>query len=334
MERALAIAKQHFGTEGQTEAVLVNIIDISVVVPISERHDDLERLYVEYAREISAVGLSYEFIFVLDGLDLEVLQALRRLKKDNSEISVITLNRSFGEATALSAGFQRAKGKFIVTIASYFQVEPHEVRRMLEKVMGGEEDLVVAWRNPRIDPLFNRVQSWVYHRIVQGVIGTKYHDVRCGLRAMKRAVADEISLYGDLHRFFPISAYQRGFRVAEMSVRQSPLDAKRRTASPGVYLRRLLDILTFFFLFKFTKKPLRFFGLVGSGIFAAGAIITAYLWLERLLGIPLAGRPLLILGVLLMVFGVQLFSTGLLGEIIIFTHARDLRDYQIREILE
>jgi glycosyltransferase involved in cell wall biosynthesis len=331
MERGLAIVEAVEDEHDKNEAT---IVDVSVVIPISERHDDLKKLYLEYARELSASGVSAEFIFVLDGVDIEVLRVLKILKKDYSNVAVVTLNRSFGEATALSAGFQRAKGKFIVTIASYFQVKPVEVRRVLAEVLEDKADLVVAWRNPRIDPMFNRIQSRIYHWIVRSMIGTQYHDVSCGLRGMKRIVADEISLYGDLHRFFPISAYQRGFRVTELAVCQSPLDVKRRTQSPGVYLRRLLDILTFFFLFKFTKKPLRFFGVVGSGIFAAGAMITAYLWLERLLGIPLAGRPMLILGILLMVFGIQLFSAGLLGEIIIFTHAREVKDYQIREILD
>ncbi len=165
--------------------------------------------------------------------------------------------------------------------------------------------------------------------------GVKYHDISCGLRLMKREVAQKIHLYGDLHRFLPLLAYERGFKVTEIQVKQSRHDAKRRVFRPGVYLRRLLDILTLFFLFKFTKKPLRFFGLVGSALSVAGAAIMGYLGLYRLLGFgAIAGRPLVILGVLLMVLGVQLFSIGLLGEIIIFTHARKVKDYSIGKILE
>lgn len=334
MEHALAIAIQGIAEEKKRDAHSESSVDLSVVIAISERHDDLQQVYCEYAREITATGLAYEFIFVVDGPDQEVLGTLQSLKKQYSDISLITLNRSFGEATALSAGFERAKGRIIVTVPSYFQVEPPEIQRMLKKVLEEDEDLVVAARSPRIDSLFNRMQSAIYHGIIRAVIGTNYHDVSCGLRVMKRKVADEISLYGDLHRFFPISAYQRGFRVLEVSVHQSFLDVKPRVQRPGVYLRRLLDIMTFFFLYKFTKKPLRFFGLVGSGIFGAGAAITGYIGAERLLRLAPAGRPLLILGVLLMIFGVQLFSTGLLGEIIIFTHAREVKDYQIKEILE
>jgi hypothetical protein len=152
---------------------------------------------------------------------------------------------------------------------------------------------------------------------------------------MKRIVAEEVHLYGDLHRFLPLLAYQRGFKISEVPVQQSHHDFKRRVRRPGIYLRRLLDLLTLFFLLKFTKKPLRFFGLVGSLLSGLGGLILAYLGIYRLLELgPIAGRPLLVLGVLLIVMGLQLFSVGLLGEIIVFTHARELKDYQIEEILE
>jgi glycosyltransferase involved in cell wall biosynthesis len=309
-------------------------VELSVVVPISERHDDLRELYRHYAQELSAAGHEYEFIFVLDGPNHEALRSLNALKKEYPTISVVRLNRSFGEAAALSVGFEKAGGSVILTLASYFQVEPHEIHRLVQALAEDNNDLVIAWRYPRVDSYFNRVQSRVFHWLVRMLTGTGYHDISCGLRVLKRQVADEVHLYGDLHRFFPLLAHQRGFRVVEVPVRQSSLDAGRRVFRPGVYLRRLLDVLTLFFLYKFTKKPLRFFGLVGSAIFGAGAGVTAYLGLDRLLGTPLGGRPLLILGVLLMVFGVQLFSIGLLGEIIIFTHAREFHDYQIGEVLE
>jgi len=309
-------------------------VDLSVVIPISERHDDLREIYRQYVHEISANGYSYEFIFVLDGFDHKILQTLKELKKDYPDIKVITIGRHMGEATALAVGLDKSRAPIILTIPSYIQVEPCDVHDLLNKLVKDEQDLVIAWRYPRIDSLFNQAQSWVFHRLTRMLTGVKYHDISCGLRAMKRKVAQEIQLYGDLHRFFPLLAYQRGFKVAEVPVRQSRQDLKRRVYSPGVYLRRLLDLLTLFFLYKFTKKPLRFFGLIGSGISGAGVIITMYLGLYRLLGFGgLADRPLLILGVLLLVLGIQLFSIGLLGEIIIFTHARELKEYNIKEIL-
>jgi glycosyltransferase involved in cell wall biosynthesis len=308
-------------------------VELSIVVPISEHHDDLRQIYLEYAKELSANGHSYEFIFVLDGPKQNALTTLKELKKEYPEIKIIMLNRHFGEATALSVGFDKARGPVILTLAPYFQVVPHEVQKMLKKLSEDGNDLVISRRYPRIDSLFNQAQSWVFHRLTHILTGMKYHDISCGLRAMKRKVAEETQLYGDLHRFIPLLAHQRGFKVAEIPVQQSPGDAKSRVFKPGVYLRRLLDILTLFFLFKFTQKPLRFFGLIGSGIFGAGAVVTCYLGIYRLLGLGgIAGRPLLILGVLLIVLGVQLFSIGFLGEIIIFTHARKTKEYTIDKV--
>jgi glycosyltransferase involved in cell wall biosynthesis len=308
------------------EAVPEKSVELSVVVPISEHHDDLRELYLQNAQVLSANGHTYEFIFVVDGPKHEALQTLNGLKKEYPEIKVITLNRSVGEATALAVGFDKSRGSIILTLAAYFQVEPHEVRKMLGKLLEDGNDLVISWRYPRIDSLFNRAQSWVFHWLTRKLTGTTYHDISCGLRAMKRRVANEIQLYGDLEAFIPLLAYRRGFKIAEVPVQQCRHDVKRR-------MRRLLDILTIFFLFKFTKKPLRFFGLVGSGVFGAGIAITGYLGLHRLLGGTIAGRPLLILGVLLIVFGVQLVSLGLLGEIIIFTHSRKMKEYTIEKFL-
>jgi len=152
---------------------------------------------------------------------------------------------------------------------------------------------------------------------------------------MKRRVTRELPLYGDLHRFIPLLAYQKGFRIIEVDVPQHPADSKLRMYRPGIYLRRLLDIFTVVFLFKFTKKPLRFFGLIGAGLFGVGFFISLVLALQRLLGpVSLGDKPLLILGVLLMVLGVQTGSIGLLGEIIIFTHAKKMKDYAVEKFLK
>lgn len=319
----------------QKEAASMPSVEFSAVIAISERWDDLREVYTQYAAEFEKIGRSYEFIFVLDGPDKEALGSLRALKLEHPAIRVIALNRPFGAATALAVGLGRARGPVILTVPAHFQVEPCEIRRVIEKLEKDQDDMVVAWRFPRIDSIFNRGQAWMFHMLVTLLTGIKFHDVSCSLRAMKREVAEEVRLYGDLHRFFPLLAYQQGFKVSELPVQQSRYDVKRRVQRPGIYLRRLLDILTLFFVFKFTQKPLRFFGLVGFGLFGAGGGILAYLGIYRLLGVGgIAGRPLLILGVLLIVLGLQLFSIGLLGEMIVFTHAREQKDYQIEEILD
>ena len=308
-------------------------IDLSVVVAISERHDDLHQLYLEHHKALSNDEDSIEFIFVLDGPNDSALEVLQDLKRTYDNVRIITLNHWVGEATALSVGFENARGRNIMTLASYFQVEPIEVRRVLSELK--DNDLVVSWRNPRIDSIFNRIQSTIFHWLTRLLTGKSFHDISCGLRVMKAEVAKEVPLYGDLHRFFPLLAFRRGFKISEIPVQQSQRDCGIRLHRPGVYVRRLLDLLALFFLFKFTKKPLRFFGLIGVGLFGLGSAVIGYLGIERLfLGIGLSDRPLLIAGSLMMVLGAQLFSVGLLGEIIIFTHFREAKEYQVRETLE
>jgi glycosyltransferase involved in cell wall biosynthesis len=308
-------------------------VPLSVLVPISDRVDDLRRLHRVYTDALALTGRTFELIYVLDGPQPAALASLREMKAQDPSIHVLTMHRYFGEGTALAVGFKKAQGEIILTLPSYLQVEVEEIPRLIDEFLEGDKDLTVAWRRQRVDSLFNRVQSAVFHGLTRMLTGTDFHDLSCGLRIMRRSVATKIPLYGDLHRFFPLLAYQRGFRITEMPVRQSTDDARRRIYHPGVYLRRLLDILTLFFVFRFTKKPLRFFGVIGSVVFGVGTIITAYLGLYRLLGFgPIGNRPLVILGVLLMVLGIQLFSTGLLGEIITFTHARNVKDYEIQEL--
>jgi glycosyltransferase involved in cell wall biosynthesis len=309
-------------------------VDISVVLPVGESHGDQGVLFRQYLKELAATGLSCEFIFVLKADDYEALQTVKKLKTEDPRVKGVILHRWPGEATALSAGFDKAEGVVILTLPSYFEVEPSEIQRLLKKLFEDESDVVIAWRHPRTDFLLHRALSWLFHQLIRKLTQTTYHDITSSVRAMRHQVAEEVQLYGDLQRFFPLLAHQRGFKVVELPVPQSRHDVKRGLYRPGMYLCRLLDILTVFFLFKFTKRPLRFFGLVGSELFIAGAMVVGYLGLYRLLDFGgIAGRPLLILGALLIILGAQLFSIGLLGELLIFTQS-PARDYQVNEILE
>jgi hypothetical protein len=308
--------------------------DISVVIPVCHGRGDLCELYRQYSREISKTSYSCEFIFVIDGNDLGMSDRQRQLTELDPEVRVLTLNRSLGEAAALAFGFENARAPIVVTLPAYFQVEPSEIQQVIKTLTQGEVDLVVSQRCPRKESLFGQLRSHVFHRLVGVVTGRTHQDLACGVRAMKRQVAREVALYGDLHYFFPILAYQRGFNVAEITVQPSRHDSGHRVFQPVSYLRRVLDLVNLFFLFKFTRKPLRFFGSVGLALFGSGALITGYLGAYRLLEFGgISQRPLLMLGVLLMVVGVQLFSIGLLGELIIFTHAREAKEYQIHDVL-
>jgi hypothetical protein len=209
-------------------------------------------------------------------------------------------------------------------------VKPEGVGPLLAALEAGS-DMAVASRSPRLDSWLNRMQSAVFHRMLSGVTDQRFHDIACGVRVMRRPVAEALPLYGDLHRFIPALALREGYLVEEVPVAQHPQDARTRLYGPGVYFRRLLDITAFFFLAKFTEKPLRFFGLVGSVFFVAGAATGLVLLIDRLSGTGIANRPLLLLAVLLLSLGVQLMGLGLVGEIIVHLRAPHRRAYRVRE---
>jgi len=307
---------------------------ISVVVPVVERFGDLRQLHSEYAAQIARMGRRAEFIFVVDHRQRQVLPLLREIQQGaKSEVILVRLGGMFGESVALTAGVEQARGEIIVTLASYFQVDPGGLEPAIREIEAGA-DLVVGCRFPRIDSWFNRLQSKVFHRIVNLMTGTKFRDISSGFRVMTRAVPQELPVYGGIHRFFPVLAKRHGFDVRELEIPQRQEDAVTRYYGVAVYLKRLLDVLTVFFLLKFTRSPLRFFGVVSLLLAIPGLAITLYLGIYRLLGLgPIAQRPLLLLGVLLMVLGIQLLSIGLIGEMIVFTHARQLREYRIAEII-
>jgi len=308
--------------------------EVSVVVPISERHDDLKLLYKLYADELIKMERSFEFVFILDGNFPTAHHDLLELKSEGESLRIIKLAKTFGESTALMEGFQQAKGNTILTLASYFQIEPKDLPKVFSAYDEGN-DLVITRRYPRKDPFVNRVQSFVYHYLIRKLTGAPFKDITSGMRLIDKNILKEFNLYGDLHRFIPVFAFQRGIKVKEVNVSQRKEDIQVRLVKPGVYLRRFLDILTLFFLVKFTKKPLRFFGLIGSFLVLSGFVISVYLSMLRLFGgEALSNRPLLLVGILLMVFGLQTFSVGLVGELILFSHAKDIKDYKIEEIID
>jgi glycosyltransferase involved in cell wall biosynthesis len=306
-------------------------VELSVIIPVTERHDPVSELFHDYKQGIDATGLSHEIIYVLDGEHPDVLNILNQLRK-TEQITVITLAKWFGEATALNAGFSAASGQKILTLPAYKQVESDAIPAMVTALQ--DNDMVLARRWPRKDSFFNRLQSKLFNFFLRSFTDLEIHDAGCSVRIFVRKVLEDVHIYGDLFRFFPIMAHQQGFRIVEVEIPQSSSDAFQRVYAPGLYLRRLLDLLTIFFLVKFTKKPLRFFGLVGTSLFGLGLLATGYLVIDRFIfNVALADRPALFLSSLLIVLGIQVIAIGLIGEIIIFTHAKDIKDYKIDRII-
>jgi glycosyltransferase involved in cell wall biosynthesis len=308
--------------------------DVSVLVPISERHDDLEKLYRSHKSVLEKLGYSFEFIFVLDGWFPEAAEVLAELAEKESDCRVLQFPRAYGESRALTAGFEMAAGEVILTLAAYFQVQPAELGKLFA-ALTPEQDMIIGSRYPRRDNRLNRMQARLFHGLVQRLTGEEFHDISSGVRLIRREVLEQIGIYGDLHRFLPLLAIQKGFRVKEAPLAQACEDCRLRLYAPGVYWRRLLDILSVFFLFKFTQKPLRFFGILGSsigllGLLIAGATIFQRLFLDQ----SLADRPLFLVGVLFSLIGLQTFFIGLIGEIIIFTHMPEQPRYRVEKTQE
>jgi len=307
-------------------------VDISAIVPVGSRYADPADLHAEYHAGLEALGRSYEIIFVLDGPHEKFAAGLERLAVGGAAFTVVGLTRPFGEATALMAGFEQALGQVIVTLPAYHQVDAADLPKLVAAIE--DSDLAIARRWPRSGGLFERLRRGAFHGLLGSVTGLRFRDLGCGARACDRRVLEEIQLYGDQHRFLPVLADRKGFRVREIDVRQSPKDRHEGLYEPRVYARGFLDIFTVFFLVRFTKKPLRFFGMIGVSLFAVGALLVTWLVIERLFfGQELTQRPALLLSTLLVVLGLQLFALGLLGELIIFTHAKQIRDYQVDTVL-
>ena len=308
-------------------------VQLSVIVPVGGRQSDAQDLYDGYKVGLDILGCRYEMIFVLDGPHPQFEAGLECVLNNNEDVTIVSLSRQFGEATAIMAGFERASAAKILTLPAYHQIDASDIVKLVDTL--NTADLGIAHRWPRAGNIFTRFRRNIYHSLVSRITKLRFRDLGCAARAMKRRVLEEIAPYGDQQRFLPILADRQGFKVTEVDVRQSPSDRQTRTYRPRDYTRQILDIFTVFFLVRFTKKPLRFFGMVGVSTFSVGAILILYLSIDRLVfGNSLADRPALLLSSLLVVLGLQLFALGLLGELIIFTHAKNIKDYQIDRVIE
>lgn len=308
-------------------------IDLSAIIVYYQKYeyDDIKELFNDYKDNLDKTNLKYEVIFVIDGNMPEVLENVKEIAEKNDNVKVIKLGRWFGDATSLQAGFDVSKGKLILTLPSFQQVEASEIPKMVENM--DESDMVIGWRWPRMDSFLNNMQSKVFNKIIKTFVGTKYHDLKCNVRLFKREILENIYMYGDQDRFLPLWAWRLGYKVKELRVKQHKADFRQKLYPLQSYVQRSLEIISLFFLIKFTKKPIRFFGSSGLIIFGLGSLLGIILFIQRFfLGIALADRPIVLVSILLIVFGILAFAIGLVGELIIFTHAKDIKDYIIEEV--
>jgi glycosyltransferase involved in cell wall biosynthesis len=322
----LVTVKNQDGVQKSTD------VDISIVITVTERCQDLLEIVHEISDAIGSLSLSSEFLVVFDAQFAVDFRKLMLKCGKQEQIRAICFTGNFGESAALKAGFELARGRWLATLAAYPQVAAAEFGKVYQALESGA-DMVVTRREPRTDPWINRVQTFLFHKLIGWLTGSGFRDMACGFRVFSRKVAQEVELYGDLHRFLPALAVQKGFKVVEVPASQHRKNRTLRLYPLPTYVHRLVEILNLFFLTKFAKRPLRFFGSIGLLLIATGGGVTATLTVERLLGLTdLADRPLFLLGVTLFFLGVQVILLGLIGEIIVFAHARDIQDYRIEKI--
>lgn len=311
---------------------MAQAVEVSTIVPVCDLYEDNGELALDYLNVLRELDKSFELVFVLDGPHQNLRSNLERLAAAEHEVRIIQLTRGFGEATALTAGLEHTTGEIVLTLPAYYQVQSQEIPRLVRSI--GEFDVAVGRRQlAGTTILSGGIRRKLFHRLVAFVTGHEFSDLGCGMRAIRRSVLREIAIYGDLYRFIAVLAARRGFRVVELDVAETSV-SQSGGKSARVFFARVLDILTIVFLVRFTKKPLRFFGMAGGVIFAIGSLFVFYVVVERLFfDVPLADRPALLLSSLLVVLGLQLFALGLIGELIIFTHARDMKEYTIDKIV-
>ena len=305
--------------------------DLSIVVPV---FDEAESLPVLYQETLTALAdRRFELIFVDDGSRDGSGEVLRSLHRIDQRVKVIRLRRNFGKTAALSAGFRRAAGKVVITLDADLQDEPAEIPRLLNRLAEGY-DLVTAWRWPRRDRRRKRIASWCFNRAAGWLTGLPLHDVNCGLKAFRRTVVDDLDLYGEMHRFLPILAHGKGYRVTEIPVRHRERRYGVSKYGTNRFVNAVLDLVKVVFLTRYVTRPLRLFGLAGFGLLSVGVALGVYLTILRLAGEAIGNRPLLWLAVLLITAGLQVISIGLIGELVRHLAHRPGQEYAVAETLD
>lgn len=307
---------------------------VTVIVPVTERPENLAELYEAYAEPLTEAGWPFQFVFALEPSYHELGQQLGYLVEEGEPIRVLEAGQPVGEAALVKWAADGSRSNLILTLPAYYRIQPDAIPRLLEPLLHGDVDLTVARRWPRQDSWVNRVQTRLFHSLLRRISKTDLRDLGCGVRAVRREVLEDVPLYGDFFRFFPLLALNQGYQVEEVDGEQHPRDRSPRVYGPGIYLRRLIDLLGVFFLVRFTYKPLRFFGLVGASVSIVGMSVLAVLFVQRLGGQGIADRPMLLFGVLLLTLGAQSVALGLIGEIIVHLNAPERPGYRVVDVEE
>ena len=290
---------------------------VSVVIPVFNEAENLADLHRELTASLGPLGQPYEILLVDDGSTDSSLERLLAIEAGDPRVRVLRLRRNFGQTAAFSAGFDHSRGEIVVTSDGDLQNDPADIPRLLAKLDEGY-DMVCGWRQQRRDPVSKKIPSWFANRIISAATGVHLHDYGCSLKAMRSEVVKGLRLYGEMHRFIPAVASWMGVTLAEVPVNHRPRTRGRSKYGLGRTLRVLLDLFTVKFLLAYGTRPAHLFGQLGLALGGLGMLILAYLFYVKFFeDTAIAGRPLLLVGFVLFLFGMMLVSVGLLAEILV-----------------
>lgn len=306
-------------------------VDVSLVIPVMDEEDNVAELHRQVGEALAPLSNRAEIIFVDDGSSDRTLERLTEIYRRDDRVSVVSLRRNFGKTAALLAGFQEARGDVVVTLDGDLQDDPAELPHFLEALDGGM-DLVSGWKRDRHDPWTKTVPSRVFNAVVSQTTGIPLHDFNCGFKAYRREVLEELKLYGELHRFIPVLAYWKGYRVGEVVVQHRARRFGRSKYGAGRLIKGMLDFSKVLFLTRYMQRPLQLFGLLGAALWTLGGLGFLYLLVLKLIGQSIfrTHGPLLFLSGILIVTGIQLFMLGLVGEMLRHYSFRPEEEYSVR----
>ena len=302
---------------------------ISIVVPLFNEEESLRPLAREIKKVLAWTYNNFEILFVDDGSTDKSLKELQQLHNEDRRNKYISFQKNYGKSAALQVGFQQATGDIIITMDADLQDDPNEIPNLIRKLDEGF-DMVSGWKKVRFDPFIKKYSSRFFNAVTRLSSGIKIHDFNCGLKAYKKPVVKSVQVYGELHRYIPVLAHWQGYTVAEVPVKHHPRRFGKTKFGISRFFKGFIDLVTVVFVTRYIKRPMHLFGFLGALSFLAGFIVNGYLTYEWFCGKVLSNRPMLFLGILLIIVGVQFFSTGLLGEIMEH-NSIDAKEYHVKE---
>jgi len=307
---------------------------VSIVVPLFNERESIADLIRKLEKINAAKWNIIEYVFIDDGSTDDSFAVLRAYRgKLKRKLILIRFRKNLGKSAALSVGFSHARGDYFVTLDADLQDEPSEIPQLLRKLDEGN-DLVIGWRRDRKDAPGKRLSSKIFNTVVAKLYHVSLHDMNSGLKAGRSEVANEIHIYGELHRFFPVLAAARGFTVSEVPVTHHPRRFGKSKYNSRRIVHAFFDLASTLFLTSFEHEPMQMFGATGVAGIVIGFVILTYLSALHFMGQSIGRRPLLFLGMLFVLFGMQMVSAGLLGELIIHKQRHDAQNYPVAEIIK